>query len=199
MKRLGIALVAVAVVGLLSGCHGPAGPSDSPSSSAGSSTSAKPTITPTPTETTPPVAAAACTIADLSITYQGTDNTAGHFHGVLTLTNSRGTSPCSMKGYPIVFMGQEEAEGTQGAASTNDTSSTPALVTVAPGAAAHAAVTITDAGVVCDPVDTTYLVASPPLDHPFDHETDGQHVYNVNVQACNDTSISLIEVGPVTN
>ena len=195
MRRLGITLATVAVVALLSGCHASSGPSGSPSPSDASSTSAKPTVTATPSAT----ATAACTIADLSITYQGTDNTAGHFHGVLTLTNSRGASPCSMKGYPIVFMGQEEAEGTQGAASTNDTSSTPALVTVAPGAAAHAAVTITDAGVVCDPVDTTYLVVSPPLDHPFDQETDGQHVYNVDVQACNDTSISLIEVGPVTN
>jgi Protein of unknown function (DUF4232) len=197
MRRLGITLVTVAVVGLLSGCHGPAGPAGSPSGSASPSSSAS--ASPSPTPTTPPVAAAACTLDELKITYQGTDNTAGHFHGVLTLTNSRGAAPCSMNGYPIVYMGQEEAEGTQGGPSTNDTSSSPALVTIAPGAAAHAAVTITDAGVVCDPVDTTYLIASPPLDHPFDPETDGQHVYNVDVQACNDTSVSLIEVGPVTN
>ena len=104
-----------------------------------------------------------------------------------------------MNGYPIVYMGQEEAEGTQGAASTNDTSASPTLVTVAPGAAAHAATTITDAGVVCDPVDTTYLIAAPPVNHPFDYATDAEHVYDVDVQACNDDTISLIEVGPVTN
>lgn len=156
-----------------------------------------PAPVPVPTKITVP-AAAACTRDSLKITYQGTDNTAGHFHGVLTFTNT-GTAPCSMKGYPIVFMGQEEAEGTQGAASTNDTSSSPALVTVAPGAAAHAAATITDAGVVCEPVDTSYLVASPPLTVPFDESTNGEHVYNVNVQACSDDSISLIQVGPITS
>ena len=190
MRRLGSALVAVAIVALLSGCNGAAGPSGSPTSSASST----PSVSATPTES----AAAVCTRDTLKITYQGTDNTAGHFHGVLTLTNT-GAAPCTMNGYPIVYMGQEEAEGTQGAASTNDTATSPALVTVAPGASAHAATTITDAGIVCDPVDTTYLVASPPLDVPFDESANGEHVYNVNVQACNDNTISLIEVGPVTN
>jgi hypothetical protein len=184
----------VAVVGILSGCHGTAVPTDSPSSTDSSTTSA----TPTPTSTTSTGSAPACTRDSLKITYQGTDNTAGHFHGMLTFTNT-GSAPCSMNGYPIVYLGQEEAEGTQGAASTNDTSSSPALVTVAPGAAAHAATTITDAGVVCEPVDTSYLVAAPPLTHPFVYDTDGEHVYNVNVQACNDDTISLVQVGPVTN
>jgi hypothetical protein len=197
LRSIPVVAVAVAVAALLSGCGNPSGSSGSPSSTAGSGTSATPSSTPTPGPSS--AAAAACTRDELKITYQGTDNTAGHFHGVLTLTNDRGATPCSMNGFPIVYMGQEEAEGTQGAASTNDTSVSPALVTVAPGAAAHAAVTITDAGVVCDPIDTTYLVASPPLNHPFDASSDGQHVYNVDVQACNDVGISLIQVGPVTN
>lgn len=194
MKRLGIALAAVAVVGLLSGCHGAGVPTDSPFSINPSTTSA----TPSPSTTAAGGAAPACTRDDVKITYASTDNTAGHFHGVLTFTNT-GAASCTMNGYPIVYMGQEEAEGTQGAASTNDTSASPSLVTVAPGAAAHAATTITDAGVVCDPVDTTYLVASPPLDVPFDESTNGEHVYNVDVQACNDPAVSLVEVGPVTN
>src|SRR5664279_892090 len=143
MRRVGITLVAVAVVGLLTGCGGPAGPSGSPSASSSSSTSATPTATPTTS-----TAATPCTRDNMKISYQGTDNTAGHFHGVLTFTNTS-AAPCSMQGYPTVYMGQQEAEGTQGAASTNDTSTSPSLVTVAPGAAAHAATTITDAGVVC--------------------------------------------------
>ena len=194
MRRLGVAVVALAIVVLLSGCHSnPARPVATASSS--SSTSAKPTVTATPST----AATAACTRDDLKITYQGTDNTEGHFHGVLTFTNDRGAAPCSMNGYPTVYMGREEAEGTQGAASTNDASTSPGLVTVAQGASAHAAITITDAGVVCDPVDTSYLIAAPPASHPFDYDTDAQHVYNVNVQACNDDTVSLIEVGPVTN
>ena len=199
MSRLRVipaATIVVAVALLLAGCHPTGGSSGSPSASPSSSTSAKPTVTPTPTPTT--AAAPACTRDTLKITYQGTDNSAGHFHGVLTFTNT-GSAACSMTGYPIVYMGQEEAEGTQGAASTNDTTSTPSLVTVAPGAAAHAATTITDAGNVCDPVDTTYLVAAPPLTVPFDESTNAEHVYNVDVQACNDPSISLIQVGAITN
>jgi hypothetical protein len=185
---------AVAVVALLSGCHGSTGPAGSPTAP---SSSSRPSVSPTPTPTKTAAAAPACTRDGLKITYQGTDNSAGHFHGVLTFTNT-GAAACSMNGYPIVYMGQEQAEGTQGAASTDDTSSTPALVTVAPGEAAHAATTITDAGVVCDPVDTTYLVAAPPLTHPFDASADGEHVYNVDVQACNDDSVSLIQVGAIT-
>ena len=193
-RTIPVIAVAVAVVALLSGCHSNPARPVSPSSSDGSSTSAKPTVTATPSTD----ATAVCTRDTLKITYQGTDNTAGHFHGVLTFTNT-GAAPCSMNGYPIVYMGQEEAEGTQGAASTNDTSTSPTLVTVAPGASAHAATTITDAGIVCDPVDTTYLIAAPPVAHPFDYATDAEHVYDVDVQACNDDTISLIEVGPVTN
>jgi hypothetical protein len=187
---------AVAVVALLSGCHGSTGPSGSPTASPSSTSSTSPTPSPTPTTTA--AGAPACTRDSLKITYQGTDNTAGHFHGVLTFTNT-GAVACSMNGYPIVYMGQEEAEGTQGAASTNDTSSAPSLVTVAPGGAAHAATTITDAGNVWDPVDTTYLGAAPPLTAPFDESANAEHVYNVDVQACNDDTVSLIQVGPVTN
>jgi len=188
MRPLGIALVAVAVVGLLSGCHPTAAPSGSPSVSGGSSASATPT----------PTTAAGCTRDTLKITYQGTDGTAGHFHGILTFTNI-GSAACSMNGFPTVYLGQPEAEEPMGAVSTNDTTSTPALVTVAPGAAAHAAITITDAGVVCEPVDTTYLIAGPPLSHAFDWNADGEHVDNVNIQGCNDASISLIQVGAVTS
>jgi len=192
MRRLGSAFAVIVVVGLLSGCNGPASPSGSATASPPtSSASASPSSAPTST------AAAACTRDSLKITYQGTDNTAGHFHGLLTFTNTSATA-CTMKGYPIVYIGQPEAEETMGAASTNDTTSAPALVTVPPGGAAHAATTITDAGVVCEPVDTSYLIAAPPLTHPFDSNTDGQHVYNVIGSGCNDASVSLIVVGAIT-
>jgi hypothetical protein len=185
----------VAVVGLLSGCHGPASPSGSATASPPtSSASASPSSTPTATS----AAGAACTRDSLKITYQGTDNTAGHFHGLLTFTNTSAT-PCTMNGYPTVYIGQPEAEETMGAVSTHDTTSSPSLVTLPPGAAAHATTTITDAGVVCEPVDTSYLIAAPPLTHPFDANADGQHVYNVIGSGCNDPSISLVEVGAITN
>jgi len=135
----------------------------------------------------------------VKITYQATDNSAGHFHGILTFTNTSATA-CTMNGYPTVYVGRPEAEGTMGAASTHDTSSTPTLVTLPPGGTAHAATTTTDAGVVCDnPVDTSYLIAAPPLDHPVDINADGEHVSDVNVSGCNDAPVSLIQVGAVTD
>ena len=191
LRALAVAASVAGVVLLLSGCH-----PDTPGPSGSASTTTSTTPSPTPTPTT--AAAPACTRDSLKITYQATDGTAGHFHGMLTFTNT-GTATCSMKGYPIVYIGQPEAEETMGAASTNDTTSVPALVTVAPGAAAHAATTITDAGAVCQPVDTTYLIAAPPLDHPFVLETDGEHVYDVVGQGCNDDSVSLVMVGAITN
>ncbi|MEO6114820.1 MAG: DUF4232 domain-containing protein [Pseudolysinimonas sp.] len=194
LRALPLAAVAVTIVLLLAGCHSnPGNPVGSTAASASPSASAS-TAGPTPTSSVP--ASAACTRDGLKITYQGTDNTAGHFHGVLTFTNTG--AACSMNGYPIVYVGQPEAEEPMGAASTNDTTSAPALVNLAAGASAHAAVTITDAGVVCDPVDTTYLLASPPLSHPFEWTSDAEHVYNVNIGGCNDSSVSLIQVGAVT-
>lgn len=194
LRAVPVITVTVAVVALLSGCGGSPSPSGSPSSSTGSSTSATPSSTPAPTSST-----AACTRDSVKISYQATDNSAGHFHGLLTLTNTSATT-CAMNGYPIVYLGQPEAEQTMGAASTNDTTSTPALVTLSAGGTAHATITITDAGAVCDsPVDTTYLIAAPPLDHPFDVSVDGQHVYDVNIAGCNDAPVSLVQVGAVTN
>lgn len=190
--RRGVSVVgvglAVAVVVLLSGCHSnPATSPSGPPATSSASASAGPTAA---VET-------ACTRDSVRITYQGTDNTAGHFHGVLTFTNTSAAS-CTMNGYPVAYIGQPEAEETMGAASTDDTTSAPTPVTVPPGGTAHAAVTITDAGNVCDPVDITYLIAAPPLAHPFDLSTDGEHVDGVIAAGCNDASISLIQVGAVT-
>lgn len=103
-----------------------------------------------------------------------------------------------MKGYPIVYIGQPGAEAPMGAASTNDANSAPALVTLAPGATAHAATTITDAGVLCEPVNTTYLIVAPPLSHPFDSNSDSEQVDNVIGSGCNDPTVSLVEVGAIT-
>ena len=192
MRRLGIALAAVAVIGLLSGCHGTGVPTDSPYSIAPSGASASPT----PSDSSGG-SAAACTRDGLKITYQGTEGTAGHFHGILTFTNTG--AACTMKGYPTVYVGQPEAEEPMGAVSTNDTTSTPALVNLGAGAAAHAAITITDAGVVCEPVDTTYLIAGPPVSHPFDWNADGEHVDAVDIQGCDDSTVSLVQVGAITN
>lgn len=195
MRLVPVTITAVAVALMLAGCIPSGGPSGSPSASPSSTAAASPSPTPTASS----AAGAACTRDSLKITYQATDNSAGHFHGMLTFTNTA-PSACTMNGYPIVYIGQPDAEQPMGGASTNDTTSTPALVALSPGGTAHAAITITDAGVVCDnPIDTTYVIAAPPLDHPFDATVDGEHVDNVPISGCNDAAVSLVQVGAVTN
>jgi hypothetical protein len=117
---------------------------------------------------------------------------------VLTFTNTG--AACVMTGYPVVYLGSSEVEGPMGAASTDDSSATPVAVSVATGGTAHAAITITDAGVIsgCDLVTTTHLIASPPIDHTFDWQEDGEHVDLPGTQGCADDAISLVQVGPVT-
>lgn len=190
-----VTITAAAVALMLTGCGPSGGPSGSPSASPSSSASASPSPTPTASS----ASGDACTRDSLKITYQATDNSAGHFHGILTFTNTS-ASACTMNGYPIVFIGQPGADQPMGGASTNDTTSTAALVTLPAGGTAHAAITITDAGAVCDnPIDTTYLIAAPPLDHPVDVAADGEQVDNVSISGCNDAAVSLVQVGAVTN
>jgi len=188
MRHLGAALSIAAVVVLLSGCHSNPGQPVSPTASPPtSSASASPT----------PAGVAVCTRDSVKITYQATDSSAGHFHGQLNFMNTSAAT-CTMNGYPIVYIGQPGAESPMGAASTNDTNSAPSLVTLAPGATAHAATTITDAGMLCDPVNTTYLIAAPPLGHPFDSNSDSEQVDNVIGSGCNDATVSLVQVGAIT-
>jgi hypothetical protein len=119
----------------------------------------------------------------------------GQLHGILRMTNSA-PSPCTLDGYPILFMGSSEVAEPVGQQATFDDVDVPVPVVLEPGNVAEAAVTITQAGNVgCDIVQTTHFLAAPPLDHTFVWEDDGRNVPIDAIDSCNDDSIGLLMVG----
>jgi hypothetical protein len=181
-----LAPVALALLFALAGCGG-APVADGPSG--GDSPS------PSPTETAPVQAAEPCTRDDLTIEFASADRTAGQQHGVLSLTNSA-PSPCSVEGFPVVYLGSGEVEGPVGQPATPDPASVPGLVILQPGNVASSDVTIAQAGNFdgCDLAYTTHMIAAPPLDHPFDWELDGQHVDIRKTAICYNEDIGLLTV-----
>ena len=204
IRAVGAVVTAVVAVVLLAGCQGgastggAAASSPSPSSTPSATVSTRAGV-PAPT---PPQPGAGldppCTRDNLEIAYQPADNTAGHAHGILQFRNS-GATACSMTGFPVLYFGNSEAEQPMGAAAGDDTSTVAAPVDLAPGAAAHAAVTITDASLVggCTVQSTDYLIAAPPLSHAFDFSSDGRHVPIAATDACSEDSAALLLVGAV--
>ena len=140
----------------------------------------------------------ACTREDLSSSYEATDNTAGQMHGVLSFTQTA-PSPCTIDGYPVLYLGSGEVEGPVGLPATHDDTAAPVAFTLEPGNVATAAVTITQGGNVegCDLSSTTHFIAAPPLDHDFAWELDGQHVDIPETPICNNDDIGLLMVGPL--
>lgn len=181
--------VAVILLFGLAGCGGGA-PADGTPSSAPPSPSA--------TSGGGGEAAPACTRDDLSTGYEATDNTAGQMHGVLSMTNTA-PSPCTVQGYPVVYLGSGEVEGPVGQPAAQDDSAVPELVTLQPGNVASSNVTITQAGNLegCDLATTTHLIAGPPVDHPFEWELDGQHVDIPETPLCYNDEIGLLTVSPL--
>lgn len=171
-------------------------------------TACAPAVPPLPTEPTPsettasPIAATPhCTVDDLEITYAATDNTAGHAHGILTFTNNTDDTTCTLNGYPSAYL-TESAFSVIGAISTNDTVTTPAPVTLAPGDHAEAAVTITRADIVegCNIETATFLLVAPPLPTPADFAGggDAEQVAIADTEACTNAGISLLAIAAVT-
>jgi Protein of unknown function (DUF4232) len=197
-----LAVIFVAALGSLTACVPPL-PSPLPgaSSAAPSDASASPSPSAAAPAPAPPPSpdAVPCTRDQLTITYTATDNTAGHAHGILSFTNSHSTVPCTMTGYPNLYFDNPEAQQIMGAAASPDASVAPVAVTLAVGAHAHAAVTITQAGIVegCTVVTAIAFLVAPPLTHPFNAETDVQHVVIGDTPACTQNTIGLLTVGAV--
>jgi Protein of unknown function (DUF4232) len=162
-----------------------------------------PVVTPTPSPTesgsnpVPTGDAVLCTRELVEQEYVPTDNTAGQMHGILTTTN---TSPeaCTLDGYAVLYLGSGEVEGPVGQPASPETDTVPSTVVLEPGNVATAAVTITQAGNLegCNLASTTHFVASPPLDHGFEFELDGQHVDIPETPICYNDDIGLLTVGP---
>lgn len=200
MPRAHAALAVVLAVSLttLTACHPGALGAGSTSAKASAAASLTASATPTPTPTPSVMAAPPCTRDTIVTTYTDAGGSPGHFHGVLHY-QLHGSAPCSLTGYPVVYLGNSEVEGPMGAASTN-APGTVSTVNLTPGGSAQAAVTITDASIIsgCTLVTTVHLVASPPITHPFDFQADGQRVTIPSTPGCVEDSIGLVQVGPIT-
>ena len=116
----------------------------------GSGTGAAPTktvtvtITPSsPTKTVPASSGPSqCTTADLRLTVGASNGAAGTIYYPLNFTNAS-SSACTVYGYPgVAFV--SSPGGSQVGAAAGRESTTPALVTLEPGATAHATLAISD-------------------------------------------------------
>jgi len=117
-------------------------------------------------------------------------------HGILITTN---TSPeaCYLAGYAVVYMGSGEVEGPVGEPAAYVGNAMIPTLELLPGNIATADLTITQAGNIdgCNLASTTHLIASPPIDHEFAFELDGQHVDIPETPVCYNDDIALLSVG----
>ena len=117
--------------------------------SAGTGAAPAKTITVTTTPSSPTSAAPAssgtsqCTTADLRLTVGAANGAAGTIYYPLDFTNAS-SSACTMYGYPGVAFVSSPGGSQVGAAAGRPSSTAPALVTLEPGATAHATLAVSD-------------------------------------------------------
>lgn len=106
-----------------------------------------------------------CNPSQLSGSVVNEQGAAGSVIASLTLTNTGG-GPCVLDGYPgVSFVGADG--GIIGMPAARDDSAAGSAITLQPGAAASAALKITQAGVIgtCNPHDAAGLRVYPPGSH----------------------------------
>ena len=138
----------------------------------------------------------ACLAGQLTATLgAGAGGGAGHMNPFLVLTN-KGSTACTVKGYPgVSFVGN--GNGTQlGAAATREAAGiTITTLTLAPGQSAHSQLSITVAGnydpTTCKPKAADGLRVYPP------DETHSLFVASTSYTACQNASVVLILVRPL--
>jgi Protein of unknown function (DUF4232) len=138
----------------------------------------------------------ACLASQLTTTLgAGSGGGAGHAYPVVVLTN-KGATTCTVKGYPgVSFVGG--GNGTQlGGAATREAAGIPiTTLTLAPGVAAHAQLSIAMAGnydaATCKPKAADGLRIYPP------DETHSTFVATTAYTACQNASVVLIQVRPL--
>jgi hypothetical protein len=134
-----------------------------------------------------------CATSDLSVTLGASQGTAGSVIETIDFTNN-GSSECTLYGYPGVSLQGGTPAAQIGAAAAKNATTTPALVTLAPGAVANAALQVTVAGnypaSTCDPVAATSLLVYPP------NQTVAASVAYTTT-GCSSSSVILLHVGAV--
>ena len=137
-----------------------------------------------------------CLASQLTATLgAGSGSGAGHAYPYLVLTN-KGSTTCTVTGYPGVSF-VSNGNGTQlGAAATREAAGIPiTTLTLTPGAAAHAQLSITLAGnydaATCSPKTADGLRVYPP------DETNSLFVATTSYTACQKASVLLLVVRPL--
>jgi hypothetical protein len=175
------ALAALAITVGAAACGGAASPAKSGSSPAHAqaaqyrppSPTATPQASPSPSASQQPggptpadgTAAAGCAPDALRLAIGPASGTAGSFYYPLQFTNVSG-SACTMYGYPGVAFVTGPGGSPIGGAAVRDPAFASELVTLAPGAVAHASLQVAIAANypanICDPVTAHWLQVYPP-------------------------------------
>lgn len=135
-----------------------------PASSAPASSQSSPAAD-APTTQAPPPGPAPCPTRSLRLAMGIAQGTAGSTYTVIDFTNISSIT-CTLYGYPGVAFTSGRPGHQIGLAATEDTATPRELVTLAPGAVAHAQLRIVHAAnldpAACQPVTAPYLQVYPP-------------------------------------
>jgi len=146
---------------------GQPGPAPSTPGPAPTTTAPAGSATPSPAPTGPvgPAPLAQCSTGALRVSLGAAGGAAGSVYYPLVFTNVSG-APCTLYGYPGVSFVSGPGGAELGGAAVRDPGQGPALVTLAPGAVAHASVQVAVAQnyprSVCKPVTVHWLRVYPP-------------------------------------
>ncbi len=162
-------LVAACGAMLVTACSASSSPSGAPSAAASATPVGSPASGPTtPLPATSPAAAGTvpCPSSDLALKAGARQGTAGSTVQDLDFTNNSKVT-CTLYGYPGVSFASAQSTLAQIGAAAKESQATPRqLVTLTPGAAAHAQLQIVDAGnyarATCAPATAHWLVIFPP-------------------------------------
>ena len=158
-----------ACVATVAGCSSSSSPSAAPTvtvtttapAASASASNSPPTTSLSPAVTGPP----ACPTSSLQLKLGVGQGYAGGVYQVIDFTNSSG-SRCTLYGYPGVSLVSGPPYTQIGLAAKRAASSTPKLVTLAPGATANALLQVVDAlnypSANCGPTKATALKVYPP-------------------------------------
>ena len=124
---------------LAAGC-GSAGTAAAPAKTVTVTITPKSSVTPAPSSSSGP---SQCTTTDLRLAVGAANGAAGTIYYPLDFTNTS-RSACTMYGYPGVAFVSSPGGSQVGAAAGRRSSTTPALVTLEPGATAHATLAVSD-------------------------------------------------------
>jgi hypothetical protein len=144
--RATLAAAAIACGGLLLAACGSSGPAAAPHDATVTVTPSGPPAPPATGSSSSPAAAGppACATSSLSVKLGQGNGAAGSTYVPIVFTNT-GSAACSLFGYPGVSFVTGVNGSQVGLAAQRDSTSPPALVSLAPGAVAHATLQIVDA------------------------------------------------------